>query len=185
MVIYLIDDAGALTGPVTFPDIPGFGPQLPGNAVQLPKVLPPPEPGNTWALLNGEIQLLRDLRGTVFRTTDGASQSWLQLGELPKGLTHQPWPGEHFTWDNEQWALDETAQRAAKKARTLDIRDALLREAQLRIAPLQYAEKLGIATEPEMTLLISWMHYSIELNRIEQQKRFPTAIDWPTSPDHH
>ena len=182
MITYLIDDAGALSGPVTFPAIPGFGPQLPGNAVQVPKVLAPPETGKTWALIDGVSQQLLDLRGTVFRTADGTEKSWQQLGELPEGLTTQPWPGEHFKWINEQWTLDESAQRAAQSAQVLDHRDSLLRDAQLRIAPLQYAEKLGTATPEEQTSLVDWMNYSVELNRIEQQAHFPNAIEWPVQP---
>lgn len=182
MITYLIDDAGALTGPVTFADIPGFGPQLPGNAVQVPAVLTKPEPGHAWALLDGNVQQKRDIRGTVFRTSDGLQQVWRKLGELPKELTTRARPGEHFKWINEQWTLDETAQLAAQSAQALAHRDTLLRDAQLRIAPLQYAEKLGIATESESASLVSWMRYSIELNRIEQQEHFPTTVDWPIAP---
>ncbi|WP_448724279.1 tail fiber assembly protein [Pseudomonas farris] len=182
MITYLIDDAGALSGPITFPPIPGFGPQLPGNAVQVPKTLATPELGKTWALIDGATQQIRDLRGTVFRTTDGIEQSWRQLGELPEGLTPQPWPGEHFKWIDEQWTLDESAQRAAQSAQVLDHRDNLLRDAQLRIAPLQYAEKLGTATPEEQASLMDWMRYSVELNRIEQQDQFPSAIVWPPQP---
>jgi hypothetical protein len=185
MITYLIDDAGALSGPVTFPDIPGFGPQLPGNAVQVPKVLTQPEAGTTWAQLDGDIRQVRDVRGTVFRTVDGTSQSWQQLGELPEGLTAQPWPGEHFRWINEQWTLDEPSLQAAQSAQTLLHRDGLLRNAQLRIAPLQYAEKLGTATPEELTALTDWMRYSVELNRIEQRDPFPDIVDWPTPPDHN
>jgi hypothetical protein len=182
MTNYLIDEAGALSGPVTFPAIPGFGPQLPGNAVQVPKVLATPEPGKTWALLDGAIQQILDHRGTVFRTADGMEQAWQQLGELPEGLTTQPCPGEHFKWVNEQWTLDESAQRAAQSAQAMDHRDNLQRDAQLRIAPLQYAEKLGTATPEEQASLVDWMHYSVELNRIEQQAHFPNAIEWPVQP---
>ena len=35
MFNYLIDDSGALTGPVEFPLVPGIGVQLPSNAVTL------------------------------------------------------------------------------------------------------------------------------------------------------
>ena len=182
MITYLIDEAGALSGPVTFPAIPGFGPQLPGNAVQVPKVLAPPDSSKTWALIDGAVQQMLDRRGTAFRTADGSEQSWQQLGDLPEGLTTQPWPGEHFKWINEQWTLDESAQRAAQSAQALDHRDNLLRDAQLRIAPLQYAEKLGTATPEEQASLLSWMGYSVELNRIEQQDQFPSAIAWPTQP---
>ncbi|MHC8326015.1 tail fiber assembly protein [Pseudomonas sp. LB1P83] len=182
MITYLIDEAGALSGPVTFPAIPGFGPQLPGNAVQVPKVLVPPDSGKTWALIDGETQQMLDLRGTVFRTDNGTEQSWQQLGKLPEGLTTQRWPGEHFKWIDGQWTLDESAQRAALSAQVLDLRDNMLRDAQLRIAPLQYAEKLGTATSEEQASLMDWMRYSVELNRIEQQDQFPSTITWPIEP---
>lgn len=182
MITYLIDDAGALSGPVTFPDIPGFGPQLPGNAVQLPETLAESEFGKTWALVEGEPQQMLDLRGTVFRTDDGSKQSWQQLGELPDGLTTQPWPGEHFKWIDGQWTLDESAQRAALSVQVMDHRDHLQRDAQLRIAPLQYAEKLGTATPEEQVSLVEWMRYSVELNRIEQQDHFPGTVVWPIQP---
>lgn len=182
MITYLIDEAGALSGPVTFPDIPGFGPQLPGNAVQVPKTLAPPEPGKTWALFDGQVQQIRDLRGITFSTADGTQQSWQQLGELPEGLTTQPWPGEHFKWVNEQWTLDESAQRTAQSTQALDHRDNLQRDAQLRIAPFQYAEELGSATPEELASLLDWMRYSVELNRIEQQDQFPGNVIWPTPP---
>lgn len=182
MIAYLIDETGALSGPVTFPAIPGFGPQLPGNAVQLPKTLAPPESGKIWALIDGATQQILDLRGTVYRTADGAEHSWQQLGELPDGLTSQRWPGKHFKWIDGQWTLDESAQRAALSAQVLDHRDTLQRQAQLRIAPLQYAEKLGTATPEEQASLLEWMRYSVELNRIEQQDPFPSTIVWPAQP---
>lgn len=185
MITYLIDAANALTGPVTFPDIPGFGPQLPGNAVQVPQVLTPPDAGTTWALLDGEVRQVLDLRGTVFHKADGASQSWQQLGELPEAFTTQPWPGEHFRWIDEQWTLDESALRAAQTTQALLHRDSLLSHAQLRIAPLQYAEKLGTATSQELAALMDWMRYCVELNRIEQRDQFPNITDWPTPPDHN
>ena len=182
MITYLIDEAGALSGPVTFPAIPGFGPQLPGNAVQVPKVLAPPDSSKTWALIDGAVQQMLDRRGTAFRTADGSEQSWQQLGDLPEGLTTQPWPGEHFKWINEQWTLDESAQRAAQSARALDHRDNLLRDAQLRIAPLQHAIDLGVASEAEIEILLHWKRYSVSLNRIEDQDKYPLAVEWPITP---
>jgi hypothetical protein len=185
MITYLIDDAGALSGPVTFPPIPGFGPQVPGNAVLLPKALAPAKSEHSWAMIDGSPQQIRDLRGSVFRTVDGSELGWYALGDLPEGLTREPRPGEHFIWKNGKWTLDKSAQRATQTLQVLDRRDELLREAQLRIAPLQYAEKLGSATESETEGLVTWMRYSVELNRIEQQDQFPDKIDWPALPHHY
>ncbi len=185
MITYLIDDAGALSGPVTFPPIPGFGLQVPGNAVQLPKALAPAKLEHVWAMIDGKPQQIRDLRGSIFTTDDGSERTWHRLGDLPEGFTRQPRPGEHFIWKSGKWALDETAQRATQTMQVLDRRDELLREAQLRIAPLQYAQQLGSATDSETQWLETWMRYSVELNRIEQKEQFPHAIDWPTPPDQH
>jgi hypothetical protein len=157
---------------------------VPGNAVLLPKALAPAKSEHSWAMIDGSPQQIRDLRGSVFRTVDGSELGWYALGDLPEGLTREPRPGEHFIWKNGKWTLDKSAQRATQTLQVLDRRDELLREAQLRIAPLQYAEKLGSATESETEGLVTWMRYSVELNRIEQQDQFPDKIDWPALPHH-
>jgi hypothetical protein len=182
MITYLIDAAGALSGPVTLPPIPGFGPQLPANAVQLPEELAPPKPDHAWAMVKGKPQQILDLRGTVFRTEDGAAEAWDALGDLPQSVTRDPWPGEHFIWKRNQWVVDTSARRASQSAMAIDRRDSSLQASQLRIAPLQYAEKLGTATPSELKLLDAWMRYSVELNRIEQQEHFPEIIEWPIPP---
>lgn len=61
-------------------------------------------------------------------------------------------------------------------------RDALLRDAATRIAPLQDAVDLEIATPEEQASLITWKQYRVALNRIEQQAGYPTEILWPTAP---
>lgn len=61
-------------------------------------------------------------------------------------------------------------------------RDMLLREAATRIAPLQDAVDLGIATEHEAEQLHLWKLYRVQLSRIEQQEGFPLAVDWPSTP---
>ena len=75
MVYYLIDDAGALIGPVELPVIPGFGPQLPSNAVDLPNELPEPGTHTVWAMVDGAPKEMPDRRGPVYRT-DTEPQTW-------------------------------------------------------------------------------------------------------------
>ncbi len=60
-----------------------------------------------------------------------------------------------------------------------------MNEAALKIAPLQDAVDLNIATEDEKQRLKAWKLYRIKLNRIEQQAGFPTQIDWPKPPDEN
>ncbi|MDN3222758.1 tail fiber assembly protein [Pseudomonas nunensis] len=182
MFNYLIDNAGALSGPVEFFVTPGIGIQLPSNAVELSFELPPLEQGRTWALINNVPREVIDRRGVAYRKEGGAQQIWSELGELPDALTTAPWPGAFYVWRNNTWELDDQARLAHFISQVLTQRDALLREAVLRIAPLQYAEDIGDTTHIEQLALMEWKLYSVELNRLEQQTNFPTAIDWPQVP---
>ncbi|MGJ7611291.1 MULTISPECIES: tail fiber assembly protein [unclassified Variovorax] len=61
-------------------------------------------------------------------------------------------------------------------------RDALLRLATLRIAPLQDAVDLDEATAPEIALLKAWKQFRVSLSRVELQAGFPGAVIWPQAP---
>ncbi len=63
-----------------------------------------------------------------------------------------------------------------------DERDALLKLAALRIAPLQDAVDLDDATGAETLLLKAWKQYRVALNRIELQSGFPASVVWPDAP---
>ncbi|VVO54865.1 hypothetical protein PS896_00487 [Pseudomonas fluorescens] len=182
MFNYLFDGSGALSGPVEFPVTPGIGIQLPANAVELSFELPEPETGRSWALINGVPREVIDRRGVVYRKDGGAQQIWNELGALPEALTAQSWPGEFHVWRDDAWVLDEQARMANAKAQELEKRDVLLRDAVLRIAPLQYAEDIGDASDEERLQLLEWKRYSVELNRLEKQGGFPDEITWPTVP---
>ncbi|UVM52225.1 MULTISPECIES: tail fiber assembly protein [unclassified Pseudomonas] len=183
MATYLIDSAGALNGPVELPVIPGLGVQLPSNSVELPNVLPAPGEDSTWTLIDGQPRKTPDHRGTVYRIDTGVSLEWTELGALPDGYVATPWPGAHYVWLEGAWKLDVSAQLAAKALEVRDERDVLLREATLRIAPLQYAHDEGDSTEEEEVALIGWKRYSVALSRIEQQAGYPQAVDWPVQPN--
>lgn len=135
MFNYLMDDDGALVGPVEFFVTPGIGVQLPANAVQLAYELPSAEPGRTWAIANGVPRELIDCRGTVYRKDNGAQQTWSELGALPGAFTAEPCPDEFHVWQDNAWVPDSTRQLANITANVLVQRDALLRDAVLRIAP--------------------------------------------------
>ncbi len=180
--IYLVSATGVLTGPVTFPVVPGVGVQIPDSALQLTKALPSCPDGFAWGLVDNKPTQLEDHRGPVYSTATGARQEWSTLGELPEGVTNVPFPGPFHVWHVNAWQLDTAAQTAAKSAEVLTERDDLLRASQVRIAPLQYAHEIGDPTEQEKAALIEWKRYSVELNRIEQQDGFPLAITWPVVP---
>ena len=68
MFTYFFDPCGILTGPFELPAIPGVGQelQLPGNAIQLEKLLVQPEAGHVWVLVEEKPQQVEDNRGVVF-----------------------------------------------------------------------------------------------------------------------
>ncbi|TCV57933.1 tail fiber assembly protein [Pseudomonas fluorescens] len=183
MFYYLFDKSGALSGPVEFSVTPGIGVQIPSNAVEISFELPPPESGRTWALVNNVPREVIDHRGLVYRKEDGGQQVWSELGELPAAFTREPWPGNYHIWANQSWQFDVESQLNDVKTRVLAERDALLRDAVLRIAPLQYAEDIGDASDQEQLALMEWKLYSVELNRIQHQTGFPTDITWPVVPE--
>ncbi len=61
-------------------------------------------------------------------------------------------------------------------------RDQLLAVAAMRIAPLQDAQDLGMATETEQAALLAWKKFRIDVNRVDQQAGWPRAINWPEEP---
>lgn len=182
MFNYLMDDSGALSGPVEFPVVPGVGVQLPSNAMALSIELSPPPGGFAWAYVKGALQQQADFRGDVYRTDTGLRETWTTLGELPEGFTAQPWPGGFHRWIDNTWQVDEAARLMDLKKVILAQRDTLLRDAVVRITPLQYAEDIGDASHEEQLQLLEWKLYSVELNRIEQQAGFPSEITWPVVP---
>lgn len=182
MFYYLFDKTGELKGPVQFAVTPGIGVQLPGNAIELSFELPPPEKGRTWALVNNVPREVIDHRGVVYRKENGGQHIWDEFGELPDAFTTEPWPGDYHIWADNKWVLDDEARLKDIQAAAVFKRDALIREAMLRIAPLQYAEDIGDVSDEEQLALMEWKLYSVELNRIQHQAGFPTDINWPVAP---
>jgi hypothetical protein len=182
MFIYLLNNDAICTGPVVLPVIPGMGVQLPGNAVEVSKLLTP-SVGKVWVWQDGKPQQMSDQRGPAFRKDTGDAQEWTELGELPEELTLVPPPGPHYFWTQAGWELDEAAENASVRSRSLANRDGLLYEAGLRIAPLQDAVDLNKATAQEEAALARWKEYRIALNRIEDQDGFPSDIEWPVQPE--
>ncbi|WP_339521855.1 tail fiber assembly protein [Pseudomonas sp. EL_65y_Pfl2_R96] len=180
--VYLVDSAGALSGPVILPVVPGVGVQLPDNAVELVDTLPMCPPGFVWAIVDGIPLETADLRGTVYRTDTGAQVVWSQLGRLPDGYTTEAPQDRFYVWLDGAWQLDQQALLADQAATALFERDIRLGDAATRIAPLQDAQDLGEATPVEEAALLAWKRHRVALNRIEQQAGFPAEITWPTSP---
>jgi len=128
-------------------------------------------------------ELVEDNRGEWFSTVTGERVPYLQLGPLPAGLTREPRPGPYHHWDGQKWGLDSAAQQQGLRQEALSKRDERLVFASMRMAPLQDAIDLDRATESELSRLLGWKTYRVELGRIEQQAGFPSDVEWPPSPD--
>ncbi len=61
-------------------------------------------------------------------------------------------------------------------------RDLLLTVAGLRVAPLQDAVDLDIATASDTANLKLWKQYRVAVNRVSEQPGFPATINWPAPP---
>ncbi|MFY0750205.1 tail fiber assembly protein [Pseudomonas sp. NFX5] len=62
-------------------------------------------------------------------------------------------------------------------------RDELLAVAALRIAPLQDAIDLDLASQDDVERLNLWKRYRVAVNRISSAPGYPLDITWPVSPD--
>lgn len=88
----------------------------------------------------------------------------------PQGATEVPEPVD----------IMPTLEQLAVAA--LGQRDELLASAAVRIAPLQDAVDLGVATDAKVELLKEWKLYRIALSDVSEQEGFPGAITWPEAP---
>ena len=61
-------------------------------------------------------------------------------------------------------------------------RDSLLTLAAIRIAPLQDAADLDVATSSDAANLNLWKQYRVAVNRVSEQEGFPVEIVWPSQP---
>jgi hypothetical protein len=175
MFIYLFDALGILAGPVSLPEVPGLGVQVPGNAVELDEPLPAPDPGQAWALVNAEPVQLADHRGLVYSTDTGAALEWGELGELPSGYTALPCPGAHYVWSGGAWVLDAAAAALAQ-------RDQLLVAANQATAGMANAYIAGLLDDADTATFKAFAAYQLALNKIEQQPGYPATIAWPPAP---
>ena len=58
----------------------------------------------------------------------------------------------------------------------------LLTIASEKIAPLQDAVDLDLATADEIASLTAWKTYRVAVNRVPTQAGYPSTIDWPVQP---
>ncbi|ECF3449481.1 tail fiber assembly protein [Salmonella enterica subsp. enterica serovar Saintpaul] len=154
---------------------------LPANCTD---IAPPDIPSSYIAVFDSETQtwsLHEDHRGeTVYDTTTGNQVYISELGPLPENVTSVSPDGEYQKWDGKAWVKDEAAEKAAQLRQAEETKNRLLQIASEKIAPLQDAVDLDIATDDEKAQLDEWKKYRILVNRVDTSNP-----DWPEKPASH
>ncbi len=153
---------------------------LPANCTD---VAPPEIPTSHIAIFDAETQtwtLHEDHRGeTVYDTTTGNQVYISEPGPLPENVTSVSPGGEYQKWDGKAkvWVKDEVAEKAAQLRQAEETKNRLLQIASEKIAPLQDAVDLDIATDDEKAQLDEWKKYRVQVNRVK-----PSEPVWPEQP---
>ncbi|EAP8898110.1 tail fiber assembly protein [Salmonella enterica subsp. enterica serovar Javiana] len=151
---------------------------LPANCTD---IAPPDIPASHIAVFDAGTQtwsLREDHRSeTVYDTTTGNQIYISAPGPLPENVTSVSPDGEYQKWDGKAWVKDEAAETAARLREAEGTKRRLLQMASEKIAPLQDAVDLGIATDDEKAQLDEWKKYRVLVNRVDT-----TNPDWPDVP---
>ncbi|EDW1853912.1 tail fiber assembly protein [Salmonella enterica subsp. diarizonae] len=151
---------------------------LPANCTD---IAPPEIPASHIAVFDVETQtwsLKEDHRGeTVYDTTTGNQVYISAPGPLPENATSVSPDGKYQKWDGEAWVKDEAAEAAERLREADETKNRLLQMASGKIAPLQDAVDLGIATDDEKARLDEWKKYRVRVNRVDTLKPV-----WPEIP---
>ncbi|HDI4958045.1 TPA: tail fiber assembly protein [Salmonella enterica] len=153
---------------------------LPANCTD---IAPPDIPASHIAVFDAETQtwnLKEDHRGeTVYDTTTGNQMYISEPGPLPENATSVSPGGGYKKWDSKTqvWVNDEAAEAAARLREAEGTKNRLLQIASEKIAPLQDAVDLGIATDDEKAQLDEWKKYRVLVNRVDT-----TNPVWPEQP---
>ncbi|ELL0553031.1 tail fiber assembly protein [Salmonella enterica] len=151
---------------------------LPANCTD---IVPPEIPASHIAVFDAETQtwsLKEDHRGeTVYDTTTGNQVYISDPGPLPENVTSVLPDGEYQKWDGKAWVKDEAAETAAQLREAEETKKRLLQTASEKIAPLQDAVDLEIATDDEKAQLDKWKKYRVLVNRVDT-----INPDWPDKP---
>ncbi|EHC5989309.1 tail fiber assembly protein [Salmonella enterica] len=151
---------------------------LPANCTD---IVPPDIPASHIAVFDAETQmwsLNEDHRGEMFYDTTTGNQVYISdPGPLPENVTSVSPDGEYQKWDGKAWVKDEAAEAAAKLREADETKNRLLQMASGKIALLQDAVDLGIATDDEKARLDEWKKYRVRVNRVDTSNSA-----WPEKP---
>ncbi|MBA7876262.1 MULTISPECIES: tail fiber assembly protein [Citrobacter] len=162
----------------------GFIPANTGLPAYSTNIAPPSAKAGFVAVFNVASEkwsLVEDHRGKiVYDIQTGKATTIDQLGKLPSDVVSVAPEGHFVKWDGKKWIHDAEAEKTAQITQATQQKESLLALASSKIAPLQDAVDLDIATEVETALLLAWKKYRVLLNRINPDDA--PDISWPDMP---
>ncbi len=156
------------------------GSEFPVNALRIePKFKEgfwPCEKLGQWVLVENKNGIM------IYDIESGQSQENKEI-IIPDDFTEQPRPSHYHKW-NGKWVMsnhDAERLNAEKKAEMKQYAESkkqqLVVKASEKMAPLQDAVDLGIATEAEKAALLAWKKYRVMLNRVDIS--LAPDMEWP------
>ena len=129
----------------------------------------------------GAWEVIDDIRGTWY-DADGQEVKIDDLAADVSALTRTAPPDETYTLVNGEWRQDPEKAAAAKKTKTDIEVSAGFAEADWRIAVLQDAVDLEMASTEEAASLKAWKKYRVLLARAHADAKYPD-VTLPRRPD--
>ncbi|WP_237385721.1 tail fiber assembly protein [Xenorhabdus sp. Sc-CR9] len=153
-----------------------------GSYLDEPKLLKIPNKVICRTIDHKSWEYVPDYRGkTAYYTQTRKHIVITEIGDIPTELTLLEPKTPFDKWNGTQWVTDVEAQNQHEIQQTESQKRQLLIEVFHRIAPLQDAVYLGIATNAEKSALTAWRKYRVLLNRVDCSTA-PDVI-WPEPPD--
>ncbi|EPJ4169089.1 tail fiber assembly protein [Citrobacter freundii] len=147
-------------------------------------IAPPSAPEGFIAAFNSDSNkwsLVEDHRGkVVYSIHTGEATTINQLGALPDDVVSIAPEGHFMKWDGRKWVHDTESEKMAQITQATQQKESLLAMAASKMAPLQDAVDLDIATEAEAALLLAWKKYRVLVNRVDTNQT--AVINWPDRP---
>lgn len=134
-----------------------------------------------WRVDDRMWEVIPDVRGTWY----GADGRAVQIDDLDAdvgALTREAPPDATYTLVNGKWEQCPNKVAAAKKAAMDAEVSAGMAEANLKIAVLQDAVDLDMATPEEEAALKNWRRYRVLLSRAQSDAKYPN-VPLPQRPD--
>lgn len=162
----------------------GYIPANTGLPAYSTDIAPPTVKDGFVAVFNSDSckwSLVEDHRGkVVYDIHTGEAITINQLGKLPDDVVSVAPEGHFVKWDGDKWVHDTDAEKTARIAQVTQQKESFLALAASKIAPLQDAVDLDIATEAEAALLLAWKKYRVLVNRVDTNQT--AVINWPDRP---